>query len=41
MQNHAKALQRILIGIIDGMYYNVQWGVLFFGENFENNKNEK
>ncbi len=21
-----KALQRILIGIIDGMYYNVQWG---------------
>lgn len=26
-----KALQRILIGIIDGMYYNVQWGGFFFG----------
>jgi hypothetical protein len=25
-----KALQRILIGIIDGMYYNVHWGGFFF-----------
>jgi hypothetical protein len=25
-----KALQRILIGIIDGMYYDVQWGFCFF-----------